>query len=309
MKVIYSITRGFFYLLSLLPYRIIYVLSDALYPLIYYVARYRRKVVRSNLTSSFPEKTPEEIKEIERNFYHHLCDYFLETIKLLSTTPEKILRHVEFHGEEEMAKCFDRGQSCSILLGHYNNWEYLPALKLKFDKHPDVVQGMIYHPLRNKVFDRLFIEMRQQLGGVCIAKNNILRKLVELRREKRIYYFGYISDQGPKWENIHLWLPFLNHDTPVFTNGEKIMRKMNEAVFYLEMRKMGRGKYTIYLTPITYTPNELEENAITRRFFEMLEDTIRREPSFYLWTHNRWKRTHEEFDRRFKTVNGKVLPR
>ena len=309
MTVIYHIVRGFFYLLSLLPYRVIYFLSDALYLLIYHVVRYRRKVVRGNLTSSFPEKTTDEIKQIERKFYHHLCDYFLETIKLLSTTHEDILKHVEFHGVEEFEKCFDRGQSCSILLGHYSNWEYLPALFLKLQRHPDVVQGMIYHPLRSDVFDRLFLDMRQRLPGVCIAKKSILRKIVELRREKRLYYFGYISDQSPKWENIHLWLPFLNHDTPVFTNGEKIMRKMNEAVFYIEMRKVSRGHYASYLTPITYTPNELEENAITRRFFEMLEETIRRDPSLYLWTHNRWKRTHEEFDKRFKTVNGKVIPR
>ena len=121
--------------------------------------------------------------------------------------------------------------------------------------------------------------------------------------------FGYIADQTPKWENIHLWLPFLNHDTPVFTNGEKIMRKMNNAVFYVDMERPQRGKYIATFRLITRTPNNLEEHAITRRFFQMLEQTIRRDPQYYLWSHNRWKRSHEEFDQRFSMDNGKVIPK
>ena len=112
-----------------------------------------------------------------------------------------------------------------------------------------------------------------------------------------------------KWENIHLWLPFLHHDTPVFTGGERIMRKMNNAVFYVDMERPRRGYYIVTFRLITRQPNELEPDGITRRFFEMLEQTIRRDPRYYLWTHNRWKRTHEEFDRRFKVEHGKVVPR
>jgi len=121
--------------------------------------------------------------------------------------------------------------------------------------------------------------------------------------------FGYISDQLPKWENIHLWLPFLNHDTPVFTGGELIMRKMNNAVYYAELTRQRRGYYSLTYRLITKNPASLPEYEITRRFFKMLEATIRREPAYYLWSHNRWKRTHEEFNRRFEVVNGKVIPK
>ncbi len=309
MKILYPFIHGFFYLISLLPFRVLYAISDGLYLLVYRIIGYRKRVVRNNLTSSFPEKGIDEIKRIERGFYHFLCDYFVETLKLLSISPEKMLQHIEFHNVEEMERCFDEGQTCAAILGHYGNWEYLSTTGLGFKRYPDAVMGLIYHPLYNKIFDRLFIDLRQHLGGVCIAKKDILRYLVTYRREKRMSLFGYISDQTPKWNNIHLWLPFLNHDTPVFTNGEKIMRKMNNAVFYVDMQRPRRGHYVVTFKLITRTPAQLEEHAITRRFFEMLEQTIQRDPRFYLWSHNRWKRTHEEFDRMFKVVDGKVIPK
>ena len=309
MNITYSIAHGFFKLLSRLPFRALYSLSDAIYPLIYHVVRYRRSLVRKHLVTSFPEKSKDEIRDIERGFYHFLCDYFVEAIKLLTITREEFLRRIKFSGVEEMEKCFDEGQTCAFILGHYCNWEYLTKVGLALQRHPDAIMGVIYHPLNNEVFDRLFIEIREHLCGTCVPKNETLRYLVNYRREGIMSVFGYVSDQTPKWNNIHLWLPFLGHDTPVFTNGEKLMRKMNNAVFYVEITRPRRGYYNIDLQLITRTPNELEENAVTKEFFKRLEETIRREPKYYLWTHNRWKRTHEEFDRRFKVVNGKVIPR
>ena len=154
--------------------------------------------------------------------------------------------------------------------------------------------GLIYHPLRSDIMDWLFIDIRSAHGGVCVKKKHILRYLVEYRRDDRRSLFGYISDQTPKWDNIHLWLPFLNHDTPVFTGGERIMRKMDDAVFYVEMSRPRRGQYTCTFHLLSLHAKDEEENAITRRFFGMLEETIRKEPPYYLWTHNRWKRTKEE---------------
>ena len=309
MRVIYPIVHAFFYALSLLPYRVLYVISDAFYVLVYYIVGYRKRVVRNNLKTSFPEKSADELRQIERGFYHFLCDYFVESIKLLSLTPEKLLQHIEFHGLDQMEQCFDEGQSTAAILGHYCNWEYLSTTGLGFQRYKGTLVGLIYHPLRNDVMDRLFIDLRQHLGGTCVPKKDILRQLLNLRREGRVSLFGYISDQTPKWENIHLWLPFLHHDTPVFTGGERIMRKMNNAVFYVDMERPRRGYYIVTFRLITRQPNELEPDGITRRFFEMLEQTIRRDPRYYLWTHNRWKRTHEEFDRRFKVEHGKVVPR
>ncbi len=307
-KIIYPIVHGFFYLLSLLPFRVLYALSDALYLLVYHVVRYRRKVVRSNLASSFPQKGESELREIERKFYHNLCDYFFETLKMLSFSPEEMKKHAVYHNVEEMQKCFDEGQSIAFIMGHYFNWEWVTSICLHL-KHPEAVFGFVYHPLRNGVFDRLFIDMRSHLGGTCVPKQDLLRHLIKSKKEGKVFFTGYVSDQAPKWSNIHLWTPFLGHDTPVFTGGERLMRKMNDAVFYVHVKRTRRGHYIITPQLITRTPGKLDENAVTKKFFALLEANIQEDPSNYLWSHDRWKRTHEEFDRRYKVVNGRVIAR
>lgn len=305
----YYMLYGFTYVLSLLPFWALYALSDLCYGLVYYIARYRRRIVRKNLTSAFPEKSADEIVRIEKRFYRWLCDYGVETLKLLTISNEKLLRRIEFRGVEQLEDSFDRGQECAAILGHYCNWEWLSATGLAFHRHPDAVMGLIYHPLYNDAFDRLFINIRSAHGGACIPKQEILRHLVTLRREKRHSLFGYISDQAPRWHNIHLWLPFLNHDTPVFTGGERIMRKMQNSVFYVEMERPKRGQYICTFHLLTDAPQSLPDNEVTVRFFQLLEQTIRREPAYYLWTHNRWKRTHEEFDKQYIMVNGRAVER
>jgi KDO2-lipid IV(A) lauroyltransferase len=297
------------YLLSLLPFWLLYAISDCCYVLVYHLIRYRRNVVWKNLTTSFPDKSEKELKTVERQFYHWFCDYVVETLKLLSITDERLLRHIEFRGVDQLEACFDQGQNCAAVLGHYCNWEWLSASGLSFHRYPQAVMGLIYHPLYNEAFDRLFIRIRSAHGGSCIPKQDILRHLVALRRDNRRSLFGYISDQAPRWHNIHLWLPFLGHDTPVFTGGERIMRKMDDAVFYVDMERPSRGRYVCTFRLLSPHAAQEPDNQITIRFFQMLEETIRRQPAYYLWTHNRWKRTHEEFDRQYRMVNGKAVPR
>lgn len=304
---LYNIIYGIFYLVSKLPYRALYVISDIANLVLYHIVRYRRDIVRRNITSAFPEKSLEECISIERGFYKWFCDYFVETVKLMSVSRQELLSRIEFRGIDKIEECFDRGQTCAGILGHYGNWELLSATGLVIKKHPEAVIGLIYHPLRSQLFDRLFINMRQSMGGVCVPKKDILRYLVSFRSQNLMNLFGYIADQAPRYRNIHLWLPFLNHDTPVFTGAERIMRKMNNAVFYIDVERPERGKYIYTFKLMTDKPGEMPEFEITKKFFVMLEQTIRREPHFYLWSHNRWKRTREEFDKEFKIENGHVV--
>lgn len=308
-RIAYALLYAVVYPLSLLPLRVHYVLSDVFFLLLYYIIRYRRRLVVRHLAESFPEMTDAERRQTERRFYHWLCDYVAETVKMLTASDRLMLQLIEFRGVEQMEECFDRGQSCAAILGHYCNWEWLSAAGLAFKRYPQAVMGLIYHPLYNHAFNRLFIRLRSAHGGVCIPKKDILRYLVKYRSEGRMSLFGYISDQTPKWENIHLWLPFLNHDTPVFTGGERLMRKMNNAVFYADMERPRRGHYVCTFKLMTTAPAELPDNEITRRFFLLLEESIRRQPEFYLWTHNRWKRTREEFEARYSTQHGRVTPK
>lgn len=304
---LYNIIYGIFYLVSKLPYRALYVISDIANLVLYHIVRYRRDIVRRNITSAFPEKSLEECISIERGFYKWFCDYFVETVKLMSVSRQELLSRIEFRGIDKIEECFDRGQTCAGILGHYGNWELLSATGLVIKKHPEAVIGLIYHPLRSQLFDRLFINMRQSMGGVCVPKKDILRYLVSFRSQNLMNLFGYIADQAPRYRNIHLWLPFLNHDTPVFTGAERIMRKMNNAVFYIDVERPERGKYIYTFKLMTDKPGEMPEFEITKKFFVMLEQTIRREPRFYLWSHNRWKRTREEFDKEFRIENGHVV--
>ncbi len=301
----YKIVYALFYAISLLPFGVLYLLSDAGFLLMYHIVRYRRGIVRRNLTTSFPEKSEQEIKRIERKFYRWFCDYFLEAVKLLSISEKELRRRFKVNNSEQVEQCFREGQNVAAILGHYCNWEWLSCVGIELPKNR--IMGLIYHPLRNKTFDELFKRIRShEENGVTVPKKDILRYLIDYRRKGIMNIFGYISDQGPKWQNIHLWLPFLNHpETPVFTGGERIMRKMNNAVFYVEMTRPRRGFYTATYRLITREPGSLPENEITRRFFRMLEETIRKEPAYYLWSHNRWKRTKQEYDRRFAGQNAK----
>ena len=301
----YKIVYALFYAISLLPFGVLYLLSDAGFLLMYHIVRYRRGIVRRNLTTSFPEKSEQEIKRIERKFYRWFCDYFLEAVKLLSISEKELRRRFKVNNSEQVEQCFREGQNVAAILGHYCNWEWLSCVGIELPKNR--IMGLIYHPLRNKTFDELFKRIRShEENGVTVPKKDILRYLIDYRRKGIMNIFGYISDQGPKWQNIHLWLPFLNHpETPVFTGGERIMRKMNNAVFYVEMTRPRRGFYTATYRLITREPGSLPENEITRRFFHMLEETIRKEPAYYLWSHNRWKRTKQEYDRRFAGQNAK----
>ena len=298
-----------FYAISLLPFRLLYVLADIECFMLYHVIRYRRGVVRRKLVTSFPDKSEQEIVQIEKRFYHWFCDYFFEAVKLLSISDAELCRRFTIINSEEVEQCFKEGQDVAAILGHYCNWEWLSCVGMNLPLERET--GLIYHPLRNKAFDYLFRKLRlHEKHSRVIPKQDILRYVLSRKKEGIRNICGYISDQGPKWKNIHLWLPFLNHEhTPVFTGGERIMRKMNNAVFYVEMSRPKRGYYTATYKLITRTPNALEPDGITRRFFQMLEQTIRREPAYYLWSHNRWKRTKEEFDRRFQVVNGKVIER
>lgn len=292
------------HIVRLLPFWLLYAMSDLAYIFVYHIFGYRRTIVRRNLCTSFPEKDKTEIKRIEREFYHWLCDYFVETFKLLGISDKELRRRFVVKGADEVERCFAEGQDCAALLGHYCNWEWLSCTGIAFPEGRKM--GLVYKPLKSAFFDRLFRRIRSsQPSSIVVPKQDILRQLLTLRRDGTRSLFGYIADQGPRYSNIHLWLPFLNHDTGVFTGSERIIRKMNDAVFYVSMQRPRRGYYTATFKLLTRTPSQLPEHELTRQFFRLLETDIMNIPQYYLWTHNRWKRTHEEFDKRYKVENGK----
>jgi KDO2-lipid IV(A) lauroyltransferase len=264
-------------------------------------------VVRENLEASFPEKTMHELRQIERRFYHRLCDYFVETVKMKTMSRKEIRRRMVFKGTELVNECVNEGQSCAVYLGHTFNWEWITSLPLWVTEKAHC--GQLYHALENSTFDRLFLNLRQRWGAECIALVDILRKTIEYKQKQQLTVFGYIGDQVPHWNNIHHWCQFLNHDTPVMTGTERIAIKNRQALFFLQVKQIKRGYYEATFRLMTRMPQMLKEYEATDIYFQMLEENIRQQPELWLWSHNRWKRTREEFNERFQVINGKVVPK
>lgn len=263
-----------------------------LFYLVYYGVKYRRGVVRKNLTTSFPEKSADEIKTIEKNFYAFFCDYIVETLKFASMSKQQIKRRMSFEGIDEMElKMKENGQSAVVYLGHYGNWEWITSLGLHVESGH--LAGQIYHPLENKTADQLFLKLRGRCGTESITMANTLRRIITLRKEKKPFIIGFISDQAPLPNSIHHWVDFLGHDTPVFTGTEKIAKQTNSLVYYAHVSRPQRGHYHCRFDLMTDAPQSHPDFELTDLYFSKLANTIAAAPQYWLWSHNRWKRTRE----------------
>ena len=300
----YALSYTFWYTMSLLPMSLLYVFSDCLYLLVGKVVKYRHKVIWKNLKDSFPEKDEAELLRIERGFYHYFCDYLVETIKLLNMSKRELRQRMVFTGIEEMNELLEKGVSCAVYLGHYGNWEFITSLPLWVSEKAQCCQ--VYHPLNNERFDKLFKSVREKHHALCIPMAETLRQVVSYRQKKQPIVIGYIADQAPFWNNIHHWVDFLNHDTPVLTGSERIIKKTGQAVFYGDVSRVRRGYYQCDFKLITTEPAKYMDWEITDKYFQLLDETIRRQPELYLWSHKRWKRTREEFNLRYDEKTGRV---
>ena len=307
MIILYYLVYTLWFGLSLLPLRVLYWLSDVLFFIVFYVLHYRRRTVWLNIVTSFPEREVEEHRDIERRFYRWFCEYLVESVKLMTMSREEIQKRMVFKGSEAVDQCVNDGQSCVIYLGHYCNWEWVTSLPFWISDKAQC--GQIYHVLENKEFDNIFLRLRQRFGAICIPMAETLRRILQYKQKNQPVVIGYIADQVPHWNNIHHWCQSLHHDTPVLTGTERIAKKTGHAVFYLDINRVKRGYYEAEFRLITREPEKYADYELTDIYFRMLEQSIRRNPSYWLWTHNRWKRTHEVFDRRFEVIDGKVRER
>lgn len=283
----YYLIYGLLKLHALLPLRVLFVFSDILYVLAYHVVRYRRKLVRKNMNNSFPEKTEQEIVKLEKDFYHHFCDYFFETIKLLHISDEEMKKRMEFHGLDVLEEATKDNRSCAMYIGHYCNWEWVPSIALHTPK--ELVKAQIYQHISSKSFDELFMKIRTRFGSLNIERKESMRGIIKLRNEGKQVVYGFISDQRPPRYYDQYWTTFLNQDTLTLTGTERIARKAKFSVTYLDIQKTKRGHYKATISLISPDASKEPEYAITEMYMRKLEKTILRQPAYYLWTHNRWK--------------------
>ena len=283
----YSLLYSVTYLFALLPFSVLYVFSDILYFIVYYIVRYRRKIVRKNLNNSFPEKTEKKIIEIEKEFYHHLCDCYFEAIKLLSISEEEMKRRMKFVNPEIIERLTLSGNSCILGLGHFANWEWVSSIILHLESRLKL--GYLYKELHSKAFDQLFLKMRSGFGAVPIEKLSAFRRMVQFKQEKQSMLVGFLSDQRPPEKVNQYWTKFLNQDTNVQNGMERIAKHLGCSIVYLDIKKVKRGYYIAKIFVITPDASDEPDNVIMEKYIRKLEESVIRDPALYLWSHNRWK--------------------
>lgn len=276
---------GFCRLLSFLPLWLLYIFSDVVFFIIYRILAYRKKVVNENLRNSFPEKSHEEIRKIRKEFYHHFCDTFIETIKLWNISKEEILKRCVCKNPNILDQYKSEGKSVVAVLGHYGNWEWLSS----FATYNVGYFLPIYKPLHNKIIDKMYINIREKFGAQTLAKNDTLRTMIRHKNQGHFTVTCFIGDQTPNRKNLHYWTNFLNQDTPILQGTERIAQKLDQAVIYCKMTKLKRGYYEYEFVSITDNPKEMGENEITEIHTRLLEDIIKENPAYWLWSHKRWK--------------------
>jgi len=274
----------FLKLLSRLPLFVLYLISDVMYPVVYYLVGYRRKVVSINLKNAFPEKTTAELEKIEKEFYHNLCDIVVETIKTRAMPAREISRRMVFLNPELINSHLDRGESVIVVAMHYGNWEWLLHMPLFVKLHP----LFVCKPMQNALFDQFMNHVRERFGGETVPMSIALRKLIEAGKQNLPVLTWLAADQAPPW-NHPFWIDFMNQQTNFFNGPAKLARRFNQPVYFQQIRRIKRGYYETWFEPLVENPLQLSEETITTVYVRKTESVIRNEPGSYIWSHRRWK--------------------
>jgi len=278
----------FFYLVSRIPFPVLYLLSDLFAFLVGPVFGYRRKIIRKNLSRSFPEMPEHELNKTVRAFYLNFTDVFLETIKLLTMPDDEIVRRVKINNLEAVNDRLKKGQSLIALTSHYCNWEWmLASCSVQFVNPPDAV----YLRVKNPFFETLMLKIRSRFGAYMIEKKYILSE--ENKRRNEAHVIALVADQAPVGERSLKWLNFLNQETPFINGPERISKILDLPVVYGKMSRIKRGYYEMEFVDVKPEPGPVTGMPVTEKFGAILEETIREYPPNWLWSHNRWKRARQ----------------
>ncbi|MBD5357569.1 MAG: acyltransferase [Bacteroides sp.] len=283
----YHLLRIFLRLVSMIPFSVLYALSGGLYFLLYHVIGYRKKVVHKNLTECFPEKSPEEIKEIEKRFYKFLADNILETCKMGHMSAEEMSKRMKFINVEKVNERLRQQQSIALYLGHYANWEWISSMPLHLEK--SAVGAQIYHQLSNKDFDRVMFENREHFGAINVEMRKTARFINELASDHKVSIIGFIADQSPRKKDSHYFVPFLNHNTPALTGTEKLTKHYKLEPWFVQTRRVKRGYYEAEFILMHDDRASLPDFELTNIYYRMLEQMICQQPELYLWSHKRFR--------------------
>ena len=283
--VTYYFSLPFIYMLSALPFKVLYLFSDFTYLLLFRFIGYRKDVVLQNLRNSFPEKTEKQIKMICKSFYHNLCDFMLEIIKTITIRKKSIQEHCKLTPEADalFSKYAEANQSVIMVMGHLGNWEWACNAFNIAGKHQLYV---IYHPVSNKYINGLMTRIRTRNGTRLIPMQNTYREM--LANKNGLNATAFVADQTPRPDHAY-WTTFLNQDTPVFKGVEVLAKKMNLPVIYASVKKVSRGYYEMHAEVLEENPKDTADGALCETYIRRLEKDITTQPETWLWSHRRWK--------------------
>ena len=281
--VAYYLSLPILFGISLLPLRLLYVLSDMLYVLLFRVIGYRHGVITENMRNAFPELQTQEVAIKARRFERYFCDLILETIKTLTMSTTLLRKMVAMDDLEPYASYYQAGQSISVVLGHYGNWELAGA---RFSQEKLHHLNVIYRPLHNKRFDRLIYRTRTRFGTGLYPAKETVRCMI--RDRDKITATAFIADQTPPPKDAY-WTTFLNQPTPVYTGTEWLSKKFEQPVVYCSVQRVARGRYRIESEILVSDPTTTSENEISELHTRRLEKDIINDPVIWLWSHRRWK--------------------
>jgi KDO2-lipid IV(A) lauroyltransferase len=241
------------------------------------------------MAASFPDLDARELRHIEKAFYRHFAEYILETVKMATISAEEIRRRMRFLNPQLVDKLMNSGHSCILMAtGHVGNWEWCTAGGAFFE---NACVWQIYRPLSNTAVDRLYIKLRTRFGAKGIKKSETLRGIIRLKQSGIRSIVAILADQTPSPKNINYRTTFLKQDTAFLDGIERIAKKLNLPVIFADVKQVRRGFYTVEFIEITSAPRETPEYFITEKYAQLMEQTILRNPSQWLWTHKRWKHT------------------
>jgi len=290
----YYIFYGLAYLVSLLPFFILYAISDLAFLVVYHIARYRKEIVFNNLRIAFPEKTAEERRRIARQFYRNLVDTFMESIKLMSMPETVFMKRAEINMDECIALA-EKGLNIQFESGHQMNWEYGNHI---FSKKLPIPFVGVYMRINNKAIDRLFFKQRKKYGTILVEATEFKMKMHQVFKKQ--YSIGLIADQNPGAPPHSYWLNFFGKPAPFVTGPDKGARRTNCAVVFVNLVKVKRGHYRYELVVITENAASFKDGELTLLYRDFLEASIRKQPHNYLWSHRRWKWEYKpEYEKRW----------
>ena len=281
----YIIIYPFLWIISILPFRLLYIFSDGVYFFIYHIIGYRKKVVKRNLSLVFPEKSENELKKIIKGFYHHLCDMMVESIKSMTISEAEIKKRFAFTNIEEILKHEKNNKSIVLMCAHYGNFEWIFILQ----KYVNSKGYGVYKRLRNKYFDRLIKRIRAKYNSELITTKETVPTLIASKRRGELSINGFASDQSPKLKKAFHWNTFMGIKVPIHTGAEMLAKKLDMPVVFFAVKKIKRGFYETTFKTIAANPKDFNDYKITDIFLNLVEVQIKEAPEYYLWTHKRWK--------------------